>query len=104
MPAIVPPERLLDELLDVVGIGKLEDELSGGWSDEIIEGPELKDVDELVASAAAESDVASKAYVEAAGSADESEENVSLSRSWPTLLIVSSCVPMHTLICPLVTR
>jgi hypothetical protein len=58
-------------------------------------------VDRLVASATAESDVASKAYVIPAGVAEERELKVSLSRYWLTPLIVSGCVAMHTLICPL---
>jgi hypothetical protein len=101
MPAIVIPGRVSEGLLGIVGAGVLEDELTDDHLDEIVDELEAVDVDELVASAAAESDVASKAYVVPAGVAGEIEENVSLNRSWLTPLIVSSCVPMHTLICPL---
>jgi hypothetical protein len=63
MPAIVIPGRVSEGLLGIVGAGVLEDELTDDHLDEIVDELEAVDVDELVASAAAESDVASKAHV-----------------------------------------
>jgi hypothetical protein len=63
MPAIVIPGRVSEALLGIVGAGVLEDELTDDHLDEIVDELEAADVDELVASAAAESDVASKAHV-----------------------------------------
>lgn len=93
MPAMVPPGRVLEDLLDSVAVVEEDKELDEDWIDNDVV------VLELLACAAATSDVGSKVYVLSAGTADESEENVSMRNSSLTLAIVSCCVPKHMLIC-----